>query len=469
MRNLLKSRPFLGALCGAIVGVAVLTWAFMPGERGSFRATVTVATTGRTIGEINSSFIGLSFESENLNSGKFDTVGNLVPLLRNIGPSVMRFGGNSVDQSFSGITPRALAGLARLAQATSWRVLYSENLGHFNGAVTGADAHAVQAALGSHLAGFACGNEPDDYHDNGLRPRSYALASYLSEAASCFASVRAGASSASLEGPDAAHVSWLSAYAKAEAGTISMLGQHYYPLGCHLPGQSIGQLADTLLSTALAAKEAATFRHWMAAAKTAHVPLRITETNSACDGGVRGLSDSYATALWAIDYLLTGAENGVAGMNFHSELGTSCQGYTPLCQVGTNEYAAQPIYYGMLLAHLLGTGRILTVKTTMLPPFERLAAFALRPTTGAGYRVMLENLGPDRVTVTLRVGSAPRAGTMLHLTGPSLLATSGVAIQGKTVAPDGRFTPGQPDTLQCTSQGCPVAMDPYTAILVTLS
>ena len=139
---------------------------------------------------------------------------------------------------------------------------------------------------------------------------------------------------------------------------MSWLGQHYYPMGCGLGGMSPAAFAQALLSAGQTAKEAAFFAAAVRAAAAAQTPLRITETNTACHGGAVGASDAYATALWVVDYLLTGVEQGVAGFNFHGGLSTACQGYTPLCQVGANEYAAQPIYYGLLFTHLLGSGNL---------------------------------------------------------------------------------------------------------------
>lgn len=141
----------------------------------------------------------------------------------------------------------------------------------------------------------------------------------------------------------------------------------------------------------------------------------MSETNSACGGGAAGLSDSYATALWVVDYMLTGAEHGVDGMNFHGSLGMSCTGYTPLCQVGTNEYAAQPIYYGMLLTH--------------------------KPLTGKGLRLIIENLSQYHSATTIKVAGHAGRATVLPMTGPSLLATSGVQIQGASVGATGTITP----------------------------
>lgn len=184
---------------------------------------------------------------------------------------------------------------------------------------------------------------------------------------------------------------------------MSWFGQHYYPLGCGLHGKSPAQLASTLLSPALTDKEIATFTRAAADAKTADAQLRMTETNTACGGGARGLSDSYAAALWVIDYLLTGAEHGVQGMNFHGGLSASCQGYTPLCQVGTNEYAAQPIYYGMLFTHLQGSGYLLPVTVSSSSSAGNVKAFALKPLVGGGLRLIVENLSQYPTNVALSV------------------------------------------------------------------
>ena len=106
----------------------------------------------------------LSYPSSGINSGRYAAVGNLPALLENLGPSVLRFGGNAVDYApYTGITAPALAGLAGLATKTGWKVLYSTNLGFFNAANTTADVHNVATSLGTNLFGVACGNEPEDF------------------------------------------------------------------------------------------------------------------------------------------------------------------------------------------------------------------------------------------------------------------------------------------------------------------
>ena len=435
-----------------------------------YKTTITVNTSGKVAGGINSHYIGLSFESGTLNGGKFDNAGDLARLLKNLGSSVLRFGGNSVDKSYQGITPAALAGLARLVKASGWSVLYSEDLGHYDAATVTADARAVAAALGTGLNAFACGNEPDLYHGNGLRPASYTFADYLAQARACLKAIRAGAPKAPLEGADiAGSKTWAASYASAQAGAISWFGLHEYPLGCGSGGKTPAQLAAELLSPALTAKETGVFGWASADARAAHASLRMSETNSACGGGAAGLSDSYATALWVVDYMLTGAEHGAAGMNFHGGLSASCTGYTPLCQTGTSQYAAQPIYYGMLLTHMLGSGHLLPVGVSANSSAANIAAFALKPLTGKGLRLIIENLSQYHSATTIKVSGHAGRATVLHLTGPSLLATSGVEIQGASVGANGTITPHSPTAITCTKSGCSVTVNPYSAVLITLS
>ena len=471
----------LAVLCAALaIGVAAAdgqTSAAQPRtavpSSGTFAATITVHRSDAVIDSTDNQYIGLSFESGTLNSGQFDDVGDLPQLLRNLGTGVMRFGGNSVDTSFTGITPSALAGLVRLAKATGWSVLYSENLGHFQASSVTRDARKVSAALGRHLAAFACGNEPDLFPNVGLRSSSYSESDYINQTSSCLAAVRAGAPNAPIEGPDTSGIGWLPGYAATEPGELRWLGQHYYPMGCGLGGKSPAAFAATMLSAAQTAKEATFFSAAARAAAAAYAPLRISETNSACHGGAVGVSDAYASALWVVDYLLTGVEHGVTGFNFHGGLSAVCDGYTPLCQVGVDEYAAQPVYYGMLFTHLLGSGDLQPVTVTTPAPADNVAAFALRPAAGGGaakgsLRVIAENLTGAAADVTLRVRGAGSSAAVLYLTGPSLLATSGVRIQGAAVAADGSFTPGPPSTALCSSGRCRLTLPPYSAALVTV-
>ena len=439
----------------------------------AFTATITVSTSAQAVGRITNHFAGLSFESGTLNSGDFVDSGNLPQLLKNLGSSIMRFGGNTVDDgSFPGISPSALAGLAGLATASGWTALYSEDLGHYDAAAVTADAGQVATALGPRLAAIACGNEPDGYAGDAYRPSPYTVAEYLNDAAACLAAARAGAPSAPLSGADLTGApNWLLAYANQESGHLAYLGQHFYAAGCvkNYAGQTALQADARLLSPALVTHEVSNFKWLVADAKIAKARPIMSETNNICSGGLAGVSNSYAAALWAIDYMLTGADNGVYGMNFHDRFTAACTPYSALCPVPgrPGEFTAKPLYYGMLFAHLLGTGNLLPVTVRTPSTSDDVTAFALKPATG-GLRLIVENLTGQHTSLALSVGGRATSASALYLTAPGLTATSGVRIQGAAVGPDGKIKPGAPTVIQCSWGRCQLTLTPHTAALVTI-
>ena len=434
-------------------------------------ASISVALTGKVAGDMTSQYMGLSFESSTLTNGyRYDDVGNLPQLLKNLGTGVIRFGGSSADTDFSGVSQKEASAVARLSKATGWKVLYTEGLLHFNATRVKADAKMVGKTLGSSLYAFACGNEPDQYAASHAKPASYSASTYLSQVNACYAAIRAGSPGAPIDGPDISwNPAWLSAFASRDKKTASALSAHYYPLGCARAGESASTAAGTLLSAATASKDASRLSEYEAIARKAGKPLRVTETNSACAGGVKGASDAYATSLWVIDYALTGAKLGVAGVNLHGGLNTLCSGYTVLCSVAKNTYRAQPIYYGMAFARLFGTGGFLPVTLSSQAKAENLVAFADRPKGTGSDRVMLENMGPSTKSTTLRFnGYKGSSVQVIRMTGGSPTATSGIKIQGASVAADGKLSPGAATVVTCKSGAIPLTLAPYSAVLVTL-
>jgi hypothetical protein len=76
-------------------------------------------------------------------------------------------------------------------------------------------------------------------------------------------------------------------------------------------------------------------------------PYRMDEGNSCFGGGRPGVSDAYASALWAADYMLRAACAGFAGVNLH---GGGVGVYTPI--ESSDKFAAvpRPLYYGIQFA-----------------------------------------------------------------------------------------------------------------------
>jgi hypothetical protein len=454
-----------GGLAWAMAGAGLDGGARLQSASATTVTTVAVAPKGPALGYLRADYIGFSYESSTINSGNFAPAGNYPALLANLGTGVLRFGGNSVDTpSYTGVTTSALGGLASLVTKSGWKVLYTVNLGSFNAAQITGDAGAVATKLGPGLYAIACGNEPDNYANRAIRVSGYTEQSYLStDLPPCVKAVHTGAPGAPFTGPNTFHVAWLPPYATAEKGVVSRLAEQSYPMtncGKGTPGGSA-----TLLSRTTAGREVSVLNATRSAAATAGVPFVIGETNSASCGGIPGMSNTYAAALWAADWLLIGAERGAKGMYFHGSLTAACgSGYSPLCKMSSGQLGVMPVYYGLLFAHLMGPGWTLPAKVTTTAD---IAAHAVRDGNGR-IHVMVENLSAAPTSVTLNVPGAAGTASTLRLTGTSLTTTTGVRIQGAAVSATGSFKPGTAGTLTCRSGTCQFSLPAYTGVLALL-
>lgn len=84
-------------------------------------------------------------------------------------------------------------------------------------------------------------------------------------------------------------------------------------------------------------------------------------------------------------------------------------------------------------------------------------------------KLIVENLSKEQADATLHVDNVSGSATALTMTGPSLLATSGVQVQGASVKANGTFQPGHPAALPCSAHACALTLAPYSAALVTVA
>jgi hypothetical protein len=426
------------------------------------QGTVTVgASSGFSIG---AAFTGLSYEKAALSSEPLFTGSNtdLIGLFKRLGTSLLRIGGNSVDQTVwnptgagqtaGQVAPPDVDGLAAFLQATGWQVLYGINLG---GSATGATnttlaaeevAYAVKK-LGSSLYGIEIGNEPDLYGGNpgnyyvGAGKWSLSIFEALWE--SYRAAILATSPNVTITGPaDASNVqTWTGPFGEyATKQQLALLTQHYYRGN----GQSASSTAANLVSrdTVLPLQCGA----MLAATQNIEIPWRMSETNSYYGGGAPGVSDSYASSLWVIDHLGTIALNGATGVNMHGGGGstgytlTGDNSYTPIDDNNGAVVEARSEYYGMLLFTMLGEGALLT--TTVSAGGLNVTAYTVAA-SGGGLNIIIVNKDTaQNVQASIACGQTVHTASLLEMTAPSLSATSGVTIQGAMVGVDGSFAPG---------------------------
>jgi hypothetical protein len=128
--------------------------------------------------------------------------------------------------------------------------------------------------------------------------------------------IEAAAPGIPLAGPD---VSGSSVFPTWGLGEVvdqqpALLTGHHYPLGCaEVPAPSITRL----LSPKIRGKELASLERYMAVSRASEIPFRVDETNTVSCGGMAGISNTFASALWAVGYMAQAMRLGVSGINFH--------------------------------------------------------------------------------------------------------------------------------------------------------
>jgi hypothetical protein len=333
-------------------------------------ASLTVTT--QAAGSIGPAFAGLSYEKMALQWSFFEASNEVgITLFRGLGASVLRIGGNSVDQyvwtpngagrTYLQIAPSDVASLAAFVKAAGWQCLYGINLG---GAATGATTPALAAAevayaveqFGSSLLGIEIGNEPDAYGNPGSYfAGNWSLADYLALWGQFRSAILATTPGVPITGPVAAYdvSTWTIPYGQAVApdGKITLLTQHYYRANGESPTSTAEFLItpDSTLVAELSLLEAG--------ARSIGVPYRMSECNSFYGGGASGVSNSYASALWVIDFLFNCAQGGSVGANLHG--GGNNPGYTPIADSNGVIQDVRPEYYGILILHARGPGHSL--------------------------------------------------------------------------------------------------------------
>ena len=98
--------------------------------------------------------------------------------------------------------------------------------------------------------------------------------------------------------------------------------------------------------------------------------------NSFSGGGKLGVSDTFGSALWCLDYLFLLASYGCAGVNMETDINQLgfISHYSPIVHDAGGSRGARPEYYAMLAFAMAGNGEL--VKLTLDPGNINLTAYA---------------------------------------------------------------------------------------------
>jgi hypothetical protein len=456
---------------GAIVG-AIFT-ASSSGSPGSHGRVVTMAlsappgTPVLAIGGLEpappvaSGFLGLSMEFSALPAYAGDDPQALDPvfeqLIRNLAPGqrpVLRIGGDSTDRTWvpvpgmakpAGIrytvTPDWLEVAGALAQALDAQMIVGIDLEVDSPQVAGAEGQAMLAAIGAPwLQALELGNEPEIYgtfpwyrrngHGVTGRPKAWNVASYLRDISKITPALPPGVP---LAAPATGAAKWMAAVGRiADAEPrMAVATVHRYPLDRCFTARSSSQYPTipNLLAPASSDGLADSVIDFANTAHAHHLAVRVDEFNSVSCSGKRGVSDTFASALWALDATFAMARAGVDGVNIHTFPGAIYQPFRLRYQDGAWQAGIRPEYYGlMMFAQAAPPGaRLLKVSGSA----SGVRPWATRAPDGVVHVVLVNDALHGTRSVAVRIPTTGRAA-LEWLRAPSVSSTSGVTLGGQS-------------------------------------
>ena len=466
------------------------------------------------------SFTGLSYELAQLSEPAFFSAQHkdLVALFRRLSRSgVLRIGGNTSEfcwfqatpetpapklhvpagdlaqnwmpHRLFAIQPAAIDALAGFLDATGWSAIYGLNFGNSTPDRAATEAAYVQQKLGSRLAFFQIGNEPDLYQKatNGTRPAGWSFDDYVLEWLAFADAVSARVPEARFGGPDtAASSDWVTRFGHEVA---PKLGKHLVALSGHYYAEGPPNDPKVTTERLLAGdpRVAHSARDVVSAADAHKVVYRMSEGNSCYRGGKPGMSDAFAASLWAADYLLTLASLGCAGVNLHggdsrflsAGLGDHNPGleaagnkkqsapngfYTPIATEQGQAAEARPVYYGMLLAQEFAGATMQSLEPAQSGMLGAYAAVK----NGKTMIALINKVSFGDRDVLIKADKPFHRADLWRLTGPALDATTGIEFGRAAVSSDGTWKP-RSESLPVRNGGLHVTVAAASAALIFLS
>ncbi|MGN6866785.1 MAG: glycosyl hydrolase family 79 C-terminal domain-containing protein [Solirubrobacteraceae bacterium] len=464
----LPRRAVVLAAAGVLAGLGLVLLNRAWGSRGPaarpasapMAITVRADAPGR---RVPFGFLGLSLEYRAVEAYAGTDPRALDPvferLVRNLVPGqapVLRIGGDSADRTWwptpglvrplgikYTITRRWLAVTRSLAGALRARLILGLNLEADSPSLAASEARSLLASLGPRrVRAFELGNEPDLYasfpwyrtpsgrHVTG-RPAGYDVSSLIGD----WTRFAAFLPRRVLAGPSLGAPRWtmrLVSFLGAEP-QVGLVTLHRYPLQlCYTSRRSpryptIGHLLEPSSSIGLADS----FAPYAAVAHARRLSLRIDELNSVSCGADPAVSDTFASALWALDTLFEMVRDGIHGVNVHTFPGAGYELFRIARANSRWQAAVAPEYYGLLLfARAAPAGsRLLQISGAAN---GAVRTWATRARDGT-IRVVLVNSGNRGRRVSVAVTGARVGRAILEqLSAPDARARTGVSLGGQS-------------------------------------
>jgi hypothetical protein len=268
------------------------------------------------------------------------------------------------------------------------------------------------------------------------------------------------------------NVSWIKTLLRLPPRRLGAITFHIYPYSnCAKPGDPKYPTVQKLLSEQATDGMSDTIAPSVAVARKAGYLTRLTEINSVTCAGTLGVSDTFATALWAPDAFFELMHDGVEGVNLHARVESIND---PFDFTKQGQLHTHPLLYGLIVfTRMLGAHSELVPVKLHSSRSQHLKVWAVRsgeaPNQLNTLKLLLINKGSGSATIDLHLPTSSRA-TVVRLLAPK--ASSGeteVTLGGQRL--DGRAQwEGKPqlETISPTPRGYVVQVRGESAAMLTV-
>lgn len=393
-------------------------------------------------------------------------------LFTNLGQGTLRVGGNTLENvhwspgsggtgtcstTNSTFTQKTLDGFFAFARRVGWKVTWGLTLKTYDPSAYAAEGVYALASGGNSVLSLEFGNEPDLY---GI-PYSTFLAQWQAYYTALQSASRA--TQLPLSGPATAGPGWIPAYLRDESAKTRFVSAHYY-IECvnHTP-----TITD-LLSRASMADEVAKFAAIAQAARAKGLPYVVNEANNYCGGGMPGVSNTFASALWGVDFLFTALEQRAARVNIQGVPNDPNGNWPPHLNYYSpinNDGGTAPIYYAMLLFHYAAANG--KVVPTRLRTSANVSAHSVLGSDGKLYVILINKNQSGSTTIEINTTATYHSARTLWLKAPAISSKHSVTLGGSQVGSDGRWSPSQLISMPVSGASSAITLPAGSAAVIT--
>jgi hypothetical protein len=373
---------FLKKIIGCVAVLLIQLAAAAADEKPNVSVELDVAHPGALI---STNFTGLSFEGSlllpNEKNIRYFRPDNqpLINLFHTLCVKSLRIGGNTSDRDAKQLPgPADWDSLFAFAKKTEVKVIYCLQLHKGDPQVAAQTVKYIMDRYAPLVDSFSIGQEPSAYPVTAVdaRPNNermgsgaerFTYAAYAMEWKRFTDAIVAAVPEVKFCGP-AVHKdpSWARNFISDFGRTnhVSLITEHLYAGGAggKVPTPEIGR--TRMLSDEFTQTYQSLYDGFVPMSVSNGLPYRLEEVNNFYNGGATNVSNTFASALWGLDFMHWWAEHGATGLNFHTgdrvAAGSNLlpSKYTAFVS-SKNGYEIRPLSYAIKAFDLSGHGRII--------------------------------------------------------------------------------------------------------------